>query len=85
MVPLKNIAADDRPVNAYDDCELVNDPVEFGGRGILLGVVKSFVDDDDKCLCCGGSCRTGNGGIEGVAVSCWSGIASSGVTVCNVY
>lgn len=60
---MENIAADDRPVNAYDDVDPVNEPVELGGRGILLGVVNSFVDDDDTFLCGGASCRIGMGGM----------------------
>ena len=51
LVLLEKIAADDRPVNAYDDDDPVNEPVELGGRGMLLCAVTSFVDDDDKCRC----------------------------------
>ena len=70
MELLEKIAAEERPVNAYDDVVPVNDPLEFGGRGIVLGgVVISLVDDEeDKCLGCV-SCRTGIGG-NGTPV-CW--------------
>lgn len=58
--------------------------MELGGRGILFGVVKSFVDDDDKFLCCGVSCRKGIGGMIIVLVSWRSVVALSGATVESV-
>jgi hypothetical protein len=84
LVLLENIAADDRPVNAYDEDEPVNDPVELGGRGILFGVVKSFVDDDDIFLCCDVSCRTGTGGMIAVSVLWWLVVALCGATMESV-